>query len=142
MIKVEKFQMKHLQAFECEDIIADFEYSMIKNSMDPNKDIVALIKGEDVIAIAGINHLRTGVCEAWVIRSSLINTCKFTFFKTINNLINFVIDSMGVHRFEIAILDSWEKGHKWARTLGFKFESVAEAYDFHKQDHAIYVRLK
>lgn len=142
MIKVEKFQMKHLKDFDCEEIIGDLEYCMIQNNMDPNKDMVTLFYKEEIICFAGVNHLRIGVCEAWIIRSSNINKCKFSFFKTINKLINFVMDSMGVHRFEIAILDTWEHGHKWAKTLGFKFESVAEAYDFNKNDHAIYVRIK
>ena len=141
MIKVEKFQRKHLKGFECESIVPDLELSMVENMLDPHKDIVTLIYKNEAICFAGINHLRIGVCEAWVIRSPKINKCKFEFFKTIKGLINFVIESMGVHRVEIAIENTWEKGHKWAKTLGFKLESIAVAYDFNKIDHAIYTRI-
>ena len=141
MIEVKKTTTQHLTMIQVTDDLVNFDTAMVANMMDPNKDIVSLIVGDKVIAIAGINHLRLGVCEAWIIRGVGIDDHKFDFFKTIKRLIDFTIATMDVHRFEIAIENSWEKGHKWAETLGLKFEHVCRSYDYMKRDHAIYTRI-
>ena len=110
--------------------------------MDPKKDIVSLIHNNEVICIAGINHLRIGVGEVWLISSDLINKCKFEFYKTVRGLVKFVMEKMGIHRCELAIDLRWKEGHKWATSLGFKFESIARAYDFNFNNHAIYTRIE
>ena len=110
--------------------------------MDPTKDMISLFSPSGrVIAITGVNHLRLGVCEAWIIRGKGIDNHKLDFFRTIKGLIEFVFEFMGIHRFEIAILNEWEKGHKWAKTLGLEFEHICKAYDSLKRDHAIYTRI-
>lgn len=141
MIEVKKTTTQHLKMIQVTDDLINFDTAMVANMMDPNKDIVSLIVEDKVIAIAGINHLRLGVCEAWIIRGVGIDDHKFDFFKTIKRLIDFTISTMDVHRFEIAIENSWEKGHKWAKTLGLKFEHVCRSYDYMKRDHAIYTRI-
>ncbi len=142
MIKIEKFQMKHLKGFNPRDIIADLEITMVENMLDGRKDIVSLIYKDEVICIAGINHLRIGAVEAWLIVSDSVNKCKLAFFKTIRGLIDFIFESMGIHRFEIAIDCRWQEGAKWAHALGLTFESIARAYDFNMLDHAIFTRIK
>lgn len=142
MIKVEKFHMAHLKNFTPREVIGDFETTMIENVMDPHKDIVAIINGGETICIAGINHLRLGVCEAWLIPSDSVNRYKLSFFKAVRRLVDFVFQNMSIHRFEIAIDCEWHEGTKWAKALGFKFESIAREYDFNRRDHAIYTRIE
>ena len=143
MIRVEKFQMKHLKNFDCSAIVADLEISMAENDMHPKVDMVTLLNDDgDVICIAGINHLRIGVGEVWIIRSELINKYKLEFYKTIKGLVDYIFKFMGLHRIELAILSSWHGGAKWAHSLGFKFESVARAYDYQFNDHDIYTRIE
>jgi len=135
--------MEHLDLIELDgEELHDFKSTMIANLLDGTKDILSLFAPSGrVIAIAGINHLRLGVCEAWIIRGKGIDDHKFDFFKTIKGLIEFVFEYMDIHRFEIAILNSWEKGHKWAQTLGLEFEHICKSYDSLKRDHAIYTRI-
>lgn len=133
--------MEDLQKFELDTPFADFNNTMITNLLDSSKDITSLHVGDKVIAFAGINHLRLGVVEAWVIRGKGIDDNKFEFFKKIKGLIDFVFEFMSVHRFEIAIDNEWDKGHKWARTLGLELEHICKAYDHFRKDHAIYVRI-
>lgn len=143
MIKVEKFKMTHLENFEHSSIIPDLELSMVGNDMNPKVDIVALVNEYgDTVALAGVNHLRMGVGEVWIIRSELIKEHKFDFFKTISGLIDFLFLVMGLHRVELAIICSWEGGDKWANSLGFKFESITRAYDYQFNDHAIYTKIR
>ena len=136
--------MKHLKKFDSEDIIPDLELSMAENVMNPKVDIVSLVdeKGGNVVAIAGINHLRIGVGEVWIIRSKVIPYHKFEFFKIIKGLVEYVFKFMGIHRMELAIDCRWLEGDKWARSLGFRYENIAEAYDYQFNDHAIYVRIE
>jgi len=133
--------MKDLEGFKPRVEALDFEADMKANFINKDRDMVTLKYGEEVICIAGINHLRIGVAEAWLIPSDSINKCKFAFFKTIKRLVDYVNYNMEIHRFILAIDCSWMGGDRWARALGFKFESIAKAYDFNRQDHAIYTRI-
>lgn len=142
MIEVKKFKLEHLDKFDPSNIIADFRLSMLENHMNPKVDIVSLVNDEgQVVCFAGVNHLRTGVGEVWVIRSELINSHKFEFYKAMRGLIDFLIVNMELHRVELAIDCRWKGGDKWARSIGFSFESVKKAYDFNYNDHAIYTRI-
>lgn len=142
MIKVEKFRMEHLNRFVLDCPLDNLWGNMAVNSMDPNKDIVSLIDDNDiVIAILGINHLRLGVGEVWVIRGKGIDSNKFNFFKTVRKLVDFAIKNMGLHRVELAVSHKEPEWDKWAKTLGFSFEHVCKAYDELKTDHNIYTRI-
>ena len=134
--------MKHLLVFKPRDIIADLDLNMVENMMNPTKDMVSVFHNEKMLCVAGINHLRTGVVEAWLISSNEINNCKFTFYKTMKRLIDFCFETMGIHRLEIAVDCNWMEGDKWARSLGLKYESITRSYDFNHRDHAIYVRIE
>lgn len=134
--------MKHLDNFEPREHMHNFKEVMIANIMDPMKDLLAVLKNGEVICIVGANHLRLGVVEVWLIASDKVESCKFEFFKTIKRLIDFVFETMGVHRLEIAVDCNWQQGGKWAQALGLKFESIARSYDHMHRDHAIYVRIE
>lgn len=143
MIRIAKFKIDHLKKFACEDAIPDIYLSMVENDMNPKIDMVSLVNDEgNIVAIAGINHLRIGVGEVWIIRSTIINNHKLEFFKTMRGLVEYIIQFMGLHRVELAVDCRWFEGDKWARTLGFKYEKIAKAYDYQFNDHAIYVRIE
>ena len=142
MIDVRKFKLEHLERFKPESFIPQLGYEMAANFNDPTKDIVSLldINGE-VIAFAGINHLRTGVGEVWVIRSEFIKFHKFSFYKTCLRLVEFCLEIMDLHRLELAVNVNHPEWFKWAEKLGFKFEGKQERYDYLGNDHLIYVRF-
>ena len=143
MIKFYSTKPEDLNLFDLEDSVSDFREQMLINLQDPNKDIVSLFNASGrVIAFAGINHLRVGVCEAWIVRGKGINNHRFHFYKAIRKLIDFVTREMQIHRFEIAISKTFIGGRKWAESLGFKYEHTAEAYDLNYIDHDIFVRIK
>lgn len=142
MIRVEKFHMNHLTRFTIDCPLENLWGNMAVNSMDPNKDIVSLIDSRDrVIALVGLNHLRLGVAEVWVIRGEGIKENKLCFFKTIKNLIKFSMENMNLHRVELAVSHNDLHWDKWARVLGFEFEHICRAYDYDRVDHNIYVRI-
>ena len=135
--------MDHLKRFDCSDMIGDLDITMMGNMKDSSVDSVALVNEDgDTVCLAGVSHKRIGVGEVWVIRSELINNYKFEFFKTIRGLIDFLHTVMGLHRIELAILCTWKGGDKWAQAIGFEYESIAKAYDFRFNDHAIYTKIK
>lgn len=142
MIKMKNFHPDDLLFFKLDEPVEDFDNQMLVNAQDPNKDIVSLVTGSGkVIAFAGINHLRTGVAEAWVVRGQGINNNKLKFYKAIKGLVEFVIEEMRIHRFELAISHEFVGGSKWARALGFRYEHTAEAYDCNYINHDIFVRI-
>ena len=141
MINLTRFKMQDIKGFNPRAIVVDFKITMLENFMDASKDIVTMKNGGGVVCIAGVNHLRTGVAEVWLIPSDDIDHCKLAFYKAVRKLVDFVIKEMGIHRVELAIDCAWEGGAKWALSLGFKFESIARAYDFNRRDHAIYTRI-
>lgn len=141
-IEIKKFILPHLDGFQPRDIIADFNLTMAQNDMNSSLDMISLFNGDDLICFAGINHLRIGVGEVWLIVSDKIDECKFNFFKTVRGLVEFCLQKFGLHRVELAVVNDWKEGHKWAKALGFTQESVAKNYDFNMVDHAIYVRFE
>lgn len=104
---------------------------------------MTLIWKEKILAIVGVTELRPGAGELWLLPSVYVDYCKLSFFKYVRSLIyNFAFPEMNFHRLEIAILKGWDKGMKWAKTLGFKESHTCEAYDQFYRDHVIFYKVK
>lgn len=141
MINIVAFNLEHLQSFDPKSDFEDLERDMSRNILNNSMLILSLIWEEKTLAIVGVTQFRTGVGELWLLPSVNVDKVKFTFFKKIKNLINYVFNSLNFHRLEIAIDNEWEHGKKWARKLGFNFGHICEAYDTNYRDHAIYYKV-
>jgi len=142
MIKIDAFEMKHLATFEPKEEYEDIQRDMGKAIRDVNKTILTIFWKEAVLCIVGVSEFRKGAGEVWLLPSVHVDSCKMKFFKTVKSLIyEFVFPVLRFHRLEIAILQGWEKGMKWAKALGFKESHVCEAYDSQYRDHVIFYRI-
>jgi len=142
MIRVTPFKQEHLKDFLPKMLILDLEQSMQDCLDSPERTVLTLKKKDEIICIAGINFLRLGVGEVWIIPSILVDVYKCEFYKTIYRLINnYVITQLGLHRVTMAIEVGWSKGVKWAETLGFSREGIMKAYDHNRVDHYLYAKV-
>ena len=141
MIKVEQFNMEHLNRFKLDCPLDNLWGNMAVNSMDPNKDILTFIDDSGrIVALGGLNHFRNGVAEVWIVRGAGINDNKLGFTKAVKRMLNHFIEYAALHRVELAVSHNEPQWKKWAETLGFKFEHVCEQYA-KGIDHDIYVRI-
>lgn len=119
-----------------------FETDLIQNESDPRMPMRMLFQGSQPIAIIGVNILKKGVGELWMLPSEKIDGFPVEIVKAIKWLINVYIPVIfGIHKLQIAIREGWEQGCKWAKVLGFKFEYNSVAHDHSKQTHHVFYRL-
>lgn len=142
MIELERFKLKHLFNFEPRlefpDIIKNMEFNM----SHPTRECLSLMNGHRLVCIAGVNYLRTGVGEVWLIPGIDVDKNKLEFYKTIKWLIEeYLMDTKQLHRLEMAIEDKWERGLRWAKSLGFEREGLMKKWSPDKKDHILYARL-
>ena len=142
MIKVQKLNPLNLLGFKPKREMFDFTNSMVKNIDHPDREVMGLWKNESLVCIAGVNFLRPGVGEVWIIPSAFVDVYRCEFFKSIYRLINnYLLDRCGLHRVEMAIEVGWEKGVKWAEKLGFELEGIMRAYDHNYRDHYLFSKV-
>lgn len=143
MINLVHFHISHLDNFKPKDEFEDLERDMTKNLLDTSKTMLTLQLGTgETLAIVGISTFRAGVGEVWILPSVYVDDHKLGFYKDIKSLIyDYLFNELKYHRLEIAILKGWEKGMKWAKSLGFKKSHICEAYDSHYRDHVIFTRI-
>lgn len=143
MLKTRKFSIEHIDNFLPKDDFYNLKRDLTESSENKNVDMITMFDSyDDVVCIMGVNHLRLGVAEAWLVPGVLVDEYKYSFFRAAHNIIyKYLFPIMGLHRIQIAIEKDWKKGNKWAKTLGFSFEGVMKAYDVHKVDHNLYAKV-
>ena len=143
MIKVAKFQLYHIGGFIPRDGYENLERDMRLNLADPSRDLVSILRNEEVIAIVGLNNLRPGVGEVWLICSVLVEQCHIEFFKAVKNLVDiFVMEMMGLHRVHLAVDCRLPHNIKWAERLGFTLEGTMRKYDVEGNDHYLFAKVR
>ena len=143
MIEVVPFEMKHLEDFklreECPELIANLQYTETAK----DREAFSFKKGGDYICFAGVNYLRPGVGEVWIVDGYLIPTCKLGFFRAIHRLIErYLFQGKELHRVQMGVRTNFEKGCKFAEKLGFEREGIMKQYCNDKQDYYLYARVK
>jgi len=143
MIEIVPFKMEHLEDFklkeECPDLIANLQYT--EEAAD--REAFSLKKGGDYICFAGVNYLRPGVGEVWIVAGYLVHTCKYDFFKAIHSLIEkYLFQGRELHRVQMGVLTSFKKACKFAEKLGFEREGIMKQYCNDHLDYYLYARIK
>ena len=142
MIKITEFKLEHLIGFIQTQSDMDLEPIMCANMENNSRDILSLLGKEGLICIAGMNYLRKGVGELWLIPGTLVEKNKLEFYKTVKSLIyGYVFKELGMHRLEMAIKADWEKGLKWAKSLGFSKEGYMREWNDKREDHILFAKV-
>lgn len=142
MISSAPFKVEDCEKFTSKRQFQNFEKQMEINTYDISKIIKSLWRKDCCIAILGVNILRVGVGELWLLPGVEIDECPYGFFKAVKKEIyEYCFKELGFHRLEILIEKGWVKGKKWAETLGFKFEGIREAYDAEFNDYEVYYKV-
>jgi len=143
MIEIIPFEMKHLDNFKLREECADLQANMLYNESAADREVLSLKKGGDYICFAGVNYLRPGVGEVWIIAGYLIHTCKYDFFKAIHKLINkYLFQGRQLHRVQMGVETKFGKACKFAEKLGFKKEGIMKQYCNDHLDYYLYAKVK
>ncbi len=142
MIKIVEFRIDHLVGFKQSESNMDLELVMNENIINPSREVVSLIGNDGLICIAGMNCLREGVAELWLIPGIKVVENKLEFYKSVKALIyGYVFKELGLHRLEMAIRADWKKGLKWAKSLGFHQEGYMKHWNKEREDHILFARV-
>ena len=101
-----------------------------------------LLNEKSVLGIGGIAMLWRGVGEAWVIASPEVQQNPIIFHRTIKKMLHIISDNMKLHRVQAAVMESFERGHKWIKLFGFKEEGKMEGYGPNGENFIRYARTR
>lgn len=82
----------------------------------------------EVVACVGIIHYWSGVAEAWTISSERVVRLKFSFHRTIMELIERVFQQFRLNRLQASVHADHEVSMRWLERLGFKNEGLMKKY--------------
>lgn len=122
--------------------IPDIDYSDVFSVKTATGSYLFTIRNEEgeVITFAGLDPIRGGVMEAWIVRTSLIPENKKIFHESIKWLIDITMEKLDLHRMQMTVISNSERNKKWAEKLGFESEGILRNYD-PGEDYIMYSRL-
>lgn len=85
---------------------------------------LAIVDGDRVLAMGGINDLGGGRGQAWCLLAA--NVARF--MPAITRVARRHLDASVFHRVEIVTLAGWEAAERWALMLGFVFEGTSQRW--------------
>jgi len=142
MIKLDAFQMGHLDNFVSRFEFPDLAHHMELNLVNEGRECISILNDTTLICIAGVNYLRQGVGEVWLIPSVDVDNHKYGFYKAVRWLVDkYLLEYKKLHRLEMAVKADWEKGLKWAKSIGFSREGFMKKWCKDQQDHILYARV-
>lgn len=138
MIKLVPYTPAHLSRFIPKGEFQDLRRDLSDAHIRPSVNMLTLLRGEEVVCIAGVNKQREGAGEVWLIPGVLVDRYKLEFYKAVKKVVAFCHLKLGFHRLEMAVNISTPYADKWAKNLGFEFEGIARFYDSIGNDCKIY----
>lgn len=123
--KIEQYIGKHTTVYELCD-----GYSFV------------VFRGDIVVAAGGLVLRWEGVYTAWAL---IIEGLTLKEWVEASSFVAFVLDGAMKEkavRIECSVLSNFERGHSWARRLGFSPEGVMRKYDSFGNDHVLYARVR
>ena len=98
-----------------------------------------------IIGSSGLVPKWPGVWVGWALVSkTMAHNLRHAYeaFRATRNFIDEAMMNDDCHRVECTVLLDFEKGHTYAKKLGFKAEGVLRCYDPRGRDHVMYSRIK
>lgn len=130
---------EHLSNFDHKDVGIDVKNSLNFSLKFPDiKPMMSFMDGNTVVFICGLSYISEGIWEAWLIPSVDIKRYAKDTVRSLRDFTDWLLSEFDAHRIQIAVLD---ENVKWAKALGFQFESVVKKYHSRK-DHFMYVKVR
>jgi hypothetical protein len=132
--------INHLDNFEYKEVGFDVEKALEFSLNYPEiRPMMSFLTEENqIIFICGLSAISEGIWEAWLIPSIHINKYPIQTVKAMKDFTNWLLTDYPAHRVQIAVLD---ENVKWAKAIGFQFESIVKKYHSGK-DHFMYVKVR
>jgi hypothetical protein len=138
MLKIIPFHMDHLNHFNPKNFDGSLEESCAFCLDNPNfRTLASMTTDKDeVVALIGSHVINRDCLEVFLIPSQKMHKYAKQVIKSLRLMIDVLLQN--VVRVQIPVL---EEHRKWARSLGFEFESVVKKY-FGQEDHYMYVKTR
>jgi RimJ/RimL family protein N-acetyltransferase len=105
----------------------------------PNiRPMMSFMDNDRVVFICGLSFISEGVWEAWLIPSKIMHNYAKSAVRSMRDFTTWLLSDFPAHRIQIAVLAEHEK---WAKSLGFQFESIVKKYH-NQRDHYMYVKVR
>lgn len=138
-LKAEVFKPEHLNNFDPMETGIDVNLIAYFALNYPEiRQMMAFTKESKTIFICGLSFISEGVWEAWLIPCKEIKKYAKDTVRSVRDFTDWLFDYYSAHRIQIAVEDY---NCKWARAIGFEFESKLRKY--HKGvDHYMYIKVR
>ena len=143
---VTEFQPKHL-----DDILVRDELRKDTNILngfldnfdegDPDTKIYSMAFEEKIVAVCGIQRLREGVAEIFIVTASAIKLAGPDFTETCRGLLGKHVAEWQLHRVEGYVREDFDIGIRWAETMGFEREGLLKKFGEDKSNSYLYARV-
>ncbi len=143
MVRIVTAKPEHLDNLELKEVFEHKDAILYgKLAMGQNTPAFTILNPNGgVIGVIGGTFLYPGVLEVYGLFSNEIHQYKVSFFKTVKDCIDRSFGFYKVHRMQMVVKTSYEGGHHWAQSLGFKSEGVMQAYGPNREDYTLYARV-
>ena len=82
----------------------------------------------DVVGCAGVFIHWSGMGEAWVLSSPLVERFKLSFHRAVKQTLDMIQDNLKLHRIQCVVHAEYTRSQKWVERLGFKKEGLLNKY--------------
>lgn len=107
----------------------------------PKGSHVTIMHDDIVLGIFGGYYITKGCLQAWAILSEDITKYPIAFHKAVLKLINNSLYKLDNHRIQFSVKSDYDKGIKWALSLGFNIEGIMQKYGPDKSDYVLMARV-
>jgi hypothetical protein len=117
--------------------------TLIELSATKNKDSLCFgfaLEGK-LMGVAGAYRSWPGSSQAWAIFDSAVDAYPIAITKTCLSLIEYAKKEHSLHRLSLTVRSGFEKGHAFAKSLGFIQEGEMRKYLPDGGDAKLYARL-
>ncbi len=136
MVKVVKFEQRHLDEIKIKDIQKSERPESIHGYA------FTLVSGEVPLAIYWVTELSLGVMQIWSLISEDCLKQPLSFFKETKLALRWLFEHFKLHRAQMSVKVGYEAGWRFAETLGFECEGVMKSYSPDKSDCWLFGRTR
>lgn len=134
MIRVEPFLPEHLENLVVQE-------SQRHEKPTRLRDGTTLFKGDQILGIVGGFKWNPGVIQIWAILSEDIKKYPISFHKICLELIDFCEQQHSPRRLQIDVRVDFERGQRWAESMGFIREGTMKKFASDGSDCYLYGKV-
>ena len=139
MLKLVKLTKEHIQNIDTE---FTFNKSYRDDMCVQAVNGYAALKGNDPIAIAGINSLWDGVAEGWIVIGKQSKSHRFAIAKTVKLMLQKMINDNNLFRLQASVCLKDEKAIRFTQWLNFTEEGIMRKFGPDGTDYMRYAWVK